>query len=141
MQMAPHRYRGRKIYRYSRPPSWPFSPSACVQHSSELLLATCPRAVRGRTTLRTNAREAVGCIGLGSRGLAPSLLASSGTSSHHQIPPPARQNNNLPMRTHSEPRQYPNFGRQMARRNTENEIILVCGFPTRAFVRLLLKSA
>jgi hypothetical protein len=54
----------------SRPewPSWPFSPSAWMQESPELLpAATAPRAARGRT----NAREPVSCMGLATRGLAP----------------------------------------------------------------------
>jgi hypothetical protein len=68
----------------SRPewPSWPFSPSACVQESSELLPATAPRAARGRT----NARESVSCIGLATRGLAPRLLASPGDRGGEMLP-------------------------------------------------------
>ena len=53
----------------SRPewPSWPFSPSAWMQESSELLPATGPRAARGRT----DAAEAVGCADLAPTNLAP----------------------------------------------------------------------
>ena len=151
-----HRYRGRRTYETAHTrdgveqvsissrqqwPERPIRPWPCVHQSSELLPATAPRAARGRI----NAREAVGCIGLGSCGLAPSLLVSPGDREDHlyltsrlthkrnnflQPFPPARSNNKLPMRTYHEPRQYTNFGRQMARRNTENEIIIVWDFPT-----------
>jgi hypothetical protein len=49
----------------------------------------------------------------------------------HAPPPPARSNNKLPTRTHHEPRQYTSFGRQMARRNTQNRIRLFGDFSTR----------
>jgi hypothetical protein len=121
MQMASHRCRGRKTHRgnqdrresksvstLSHPewPNWPFSSSACVQHSSELMPATCPRWARGRT----NAREIVKCTGLATRVVATALLASPGhrggemqavpvigrgQESPLQVPPHARSNNRL----------------------------------------------
>ena len=56
----------------SRPewPSWPFSPSAWMQESSELLPATGPRADRGRP----NRGETAEYIDLATRGLDPSCL-------------------------------------------------------------------
>jgi len=90
----PHRYSGRRTYKtvHNRDgveqvsissrqqwPERPIRPWPCVHQSSELLPATAPRAARGRI----NAREAVGCIGLGSCGLAPSLLASPGDREDH----------------------------------------------------------
>jgi hypothetical protein len=86
---TPHRYRGRRIYEtvHTRDgvelvsissrqqwPERPISPWPCVQDSSELLPATAPRAARGRT----NARKTAVCMAIGTRGLAPSLLASPG---------------------------------------------------------------
>ena len=49
--------------------------------------------------------------------------------------PPARSNNKFPTRLHREPRQYTNFGRQMARRNTRNGIRLFGGSSPRICVR------
>ena len=56
----------------SRPewPSWPFSPSAWMQESSELLPATGPRAARGRA----DAGEAAGCTVVATAKLAPLSL-------------------------------------------------------------------
>ena len=65
-----------------------------MHESSELLPATAPRAARGRN----NAREAVGYIGLGRRGLAPSLLASPGDREDERSPAArlTHKRNNLP---------------------------------------------
>jgi hypothetical protein len=64
----------------SRPewPSWPFSPSAWMQESSELLPATGPRAARGRA----DAAEAAGCTVVATAKLAPLSLKI------HPPPPP-----------------------------------------------------
>ena len=122
------------------------SPWHRVPESSELLPATAPRAARGRN----NAREAVGYIGLGRRGLASSLLASPGDREDERLhaprlsvisvaptpsPPPARSNNKMPTRLHCQRRQYTNFGRQMAGRSTRNGIRLFGGSSPRICVR------
>ena len=94
---TPHRYRSRKMYGtvYTRDgveqvsisgrqqwPERPISPWHRVPESSQLLPATAPRAARGRN----NAGEAVVCIALGARGLAPSLLASPGDREDERSP-------------------------------------------------------
>ena len=71
----------------SRPewPSWPFSPSAWMQESSELLPATGPRAARGRA----DAAEAAGCTVVATAKLAPLSLKI------YPPPPPHFLSNNM----------------------------------------------
>jgi hypothetical protein len=56
------------------PGTWPWHLRACLCSFQEYMLATGPRADRGRA----NAGETAECIDLAASGLAPSYLASPG---------------------------------------------------------------